>query len=155
MGELLLHSRALNRDLGLEVMPGSVLSWTPSDEVSPASVSLFNGAGELQKTILQMTPQGARLISESAATPGIYQWKMGDGVAFQQVVNFPVTESDLRLMNPALIQGGEVVDTQALLRRAALGDGIPLWPWLVGATILFLLLESLVSIWKPKSITKS
>lgn len=155
MGELLLHSRALNRDLGLEVMPGSVLSWTPSDEVSPASVSLFNGAGDLQKTILQMTPQGARLISESAATPGIYQWKMGDGVAFQQVVNFPVTESDLRLMNPALIQGGEVVDTQALLRRAALGDGIPLWPWLVGATILFLLLESLVSIWKPKSITKS
>jgi len=37
-----------------------------------------------------------------------------------------------------------------LLRRAALGDGIPLWPWFVGAAVMFLLLESLVSMWKPK-----
>lgn len=150
MGELLLNSRAASQGRGLEVMPGSAMSWTPSDEVSPESVSLFDGAGQLQKTTINMTPQGARLTSESTAVPGIYQWRMGDGVAFQQVVNFPVTESDLRLMDPALIQGGEVVDTQALLRRAALGDGIPLWPWLVGATIVFLLLESFVSIWKPK-----
>jgi len=40
---------------------------------------------------------------------------------------------------------------QALLRRATLGDGIPLWPWLIAATIIFLLLESLVSIWNPKN----
>jgi hypothetical protein len=42
------------------------------------------------------------------------------------------------------------VDTDALLRRAALGDGIPLWPWFVAAAVIFLLLESLVSMWKPK-----
>jgi len=150
MGELLLNSRAANQGRGHEVMPGSTLSWTPSDEVSPESVTLFDAAGQSQKTTIQMTSQGARLTSDSPAVPGIYQWKMGDGVAYQQVVNFPVTESDLRLMDPNLVQGGEVVDAKSLLRRAALGDGIPLWPWLVGLTVVFLLLESLVSMWKPK-----
>ena len=151
MGELLLNSRAAYQGSRLEVMPGSALAWTPSDEISPTSVTLFNTADEALKITQKMTPQGVRLTSDSPAVPGVYQWKIGDGVAFQQVVNFPVTESDLRLMDPALIQGGEVVDTQSLLRRAALGDGIPLWPWFVAATILFLILESLVSTWKPKA----
>lgn len=149
--ELLLHSRALSHGRGLEVMPGSVLSWLPGDQVSAESVVLSNAAGASMPTGVQMTAQGVRISSEESATPGLYQWKLGDSVAFQQVVNFPVVESDLRTMDPASVQGGDVVDTDALLRRAALGDGIPLWPWLVAATIVFLLLESLVSMWKPKA----
>ena len=97
-----------------------------------------------------MTVNGAQLNSTGRSAPGVYEWKIGDGIAHVQVSNFPATESDLRLMDPAEVQGGEVVDSKQLLRRAALGDGIPLWPWFVGAVLLFLLLESLVGMWKPK-----
>ena len=150
MAEMLLHCRAQSFGNGLEVMPGSILSWLPGDQVSAESVVLSNAAGDAQATVVQMTEQGVRMTSEEPATPGVYHWKLGDNVASQQVVNFPITESDLRTMDPSSVQGGDVVDTDALLRRAALGDGIPLWPWLVAAAVIFLLLESLVSMWKPK-----
>lgn len=150
MAELFLNTRAQNVGQGLEVMPGGLLSWLPGDEVSAESVVLSKPAGEPLPTGVQMTTQGVRISGVDPAVPGMYQWKLGDSVAYQQVVNYPVAESDLRTMDPSAVQGGDVVDTDALLRRAALGDGIPLWPWFVAAAIVFLLLESLVGMWKPK-----
>ncbi|NWK55573.1 VWA domain-containing protein [Verrucomicrobiaceae bacterium N1E253] len=151
MGELLLHCRPQNVVRGLEVMPGSLLSWSPGDEVSADSVVLSRASGESLAIQVDMTAQGLRMTSQESATPGLYHWKLGDSVASLQVVNFPVTESDLRSLDPSSVQGGDVVDTGALLRRAALGDGIPLWPWLLGLALLFLLLEQWVCLWKPKS----
>ena len=150
MGELLLTSRAVSRGGAIEAMPGDILSWAPGEEVSPDSVTLHDGNGQRRDVAVEMTPQGLRLSSTEPAVPGIHRWKIGEGVAFRQVVNFPATESDLRLMNPADIRGGDVVDTRTLLRRAELGEGIPLWPWFVAATLLFLLIESLVALWNPK-----
>lgn len=155
MGELLLHSRAASQESGTEALPGSTLTWAPGVEISPESVILEDGSGQLLETSIQMTPRGVQISSAAPVTPGLHQWKIGDGVAFQQVVNFPATESDLRLMDPAGIQGGEVVDTRSLLRRAELGDGIPLWPWFVAATFAFLVLESLVGQWRPKPANPS
>jgi len=150
MGELLLNSRMSKKGMGAEVLPGSPLAWTPGEGVSPESVELHNDADQVQPTETRMTVNGAQLSSTGRSAPGVYEWKIGDGVAHVQVSNFPATESDLRLMDPAGVQGGEVVDSKQLLRRAALGDGIPLWPWFVGAVLFFLLSESLVSMWKPK-----
>ncbi|MBK1853470.1 BatA and WFA domain-containing protein [Verrucomicrobiaceae bacterium 5K15] len=150
MGELLLNSRASQKGVSAEVLPGTPLSWAPGEGVTPDSVTLFDDANTAQPTETRMTATGAQLTSTGTAAPGVYQWKIGDGLAHVQVSNFPATESDLRLMDPAEVQGGEVVDSQQLLRRAALGDGIPLWPWFLCAAFLFLILESLVSMWKPK-----
>ena len=150
MGELLLTSRAASREGGVEAVPGDILSWVPGEEVSPESVTLHDGAGALREVSVEMTPQGVRLSSAAPVVSGIHQWKIGEGIAFQQVVNFPATESDLRLTDPATIRGGDVVDTRTLLRRAELGEGIALWPWFVAATLLFLLIESLVAMWNPK-----
>lgn len=150
LGELLLNSRAGGGGSRVEVLPGSQLVWAPGEGISPESVALFDERGNQLETEMRMTASGAQLSSALGAVPGRYQWKVGDVVVHQQVSNFPPTESDLRLMEPADVQGGEVVDAKALLRRAALGDGIPLWPWFVAAVLLFLLSESLVALWKPK-----
>ena len=150
MGEFLINSRALHHNGGFEVLPGSPLTWLLSDQVSPTSVKLYNSKGTLLKTTIKTTERGNRIMSEQPATLGTYFWNVGDSVAFKQVVNFPVEESDLRQMDPSEVQGGEVVDTKSLLRRTALGEGISLWPWLVAACLLFLLGESLVSLWNPK-----
>ena len=150
MGELLLNSRSLEQGVGNEVLPGSQLFWSPTEGVSPESVALYDDGGEVLETERRMTGNGVQLTSKAMAIPGVYQWKIGDGVAHQQIANFPVTESDLRLMEPAEVQGGEVVDSKQLLQRAALGDGIPLWPWFVAAVFLFLISESLVGMWRPK-----
>ena len=133
------------------MLPGSQLVWVPSEGISPESVALFDEQGNELETEMRMTATGAQLSSDADAGPGRYQWKVGDGIVHQQVSNFPESESDLRLMEPDEVQGGEVVDAKAMLRRAALGDGIPLWPWFVAALLLFLLSESLVTLWKPKT----
>lgn len=150
MGELLLNHRATSRGGAVEAMPGDLLSWTPGEEVSPDSVTLSDGDGHPCGITVGMTPQGVRLTGDVPVAPGIHQWKIGEGVAFRQVVNFPTSESDLRLMDPADLHGGEVVDTRTLLRRAELGEGIPLWPWFVATTLLLLLIESVVAMWHPK-----
>lgn len=150
MGELLLHSRAAEKMGGAEVLPGGRISWSPGEGVSPESVALYDDSGKRLETDLRMTGGGVRLVGKQPAEPGVYAWKIGDGVAHRQVVNFPATESDLRLMDPAEVRGGETVDAKQLLQRAALGEGVPLWPWAVAAVLLLLLLESLVAAWKPK-----
>ena len=151
MGEFLLASRARGGLVTTEVLPGGQIAWTPSEGLSPESISLV-ADDEVIGTETVMTGNGPRLVSEQDAAPGVYLWKIGDGVVHQQVANFPPEESDLRVMDPDEIAGGEVVDPASLMRRAALGDGVPLWPWLIAAAFLFLALEALVALWKPKPL---
>jgi len=148
--ELLLSSRANGTADQLEILPGSQIAWLPRGGLSPESLTLETTPGTPLETELIMTRDGPRLLSKTPAAPGIYHWKMSNAIVHQQAVNFPPTESDLRLANPDLISGGEVIDASKLLRRAALGDGIPLWHWLIAAALAFLLVESLVTLWKPK-----
>ncbi len=152
MAELLLDTRTRDHQRAIETLPGSRLSWTPTDGVSPESLSLHHAQahGSILKTETKMTTTGIQLLSEEDAEPGIYHWKVSEGIVHQQASNFPSEESDLRTIDPDLIAGGEVVDSSRLLRRAALGDGIPFWHWLITAALLFLLIEALVSLWKPK-----
>ena len=151
--ELLLTSRPAGARGSLELLPGSPVSWIPTAGISPESLTLETSNGTVLETEIVMTQNGPRLISNTTAAPGLYLWKMSNGVVHQQATNFPSTESDLRLTNPDLINGGEVIDASRLLRRAALGDGIPLWHWLIAATLALLLIESLVTLWKPKPAT--
>lgn len=153
LAELLLTSRPAGSARSLEFLPGSPLAWIPSEGISPSALTLLAPSGEALATETVMTGQGPRLLAEAPAVPGLYRWQMSNGIVHQQAVNFPASESDLRLANPDQIAGGEVVDPDALLRRAALGDGIPLWHWLIAAALAFLLIESLVTLWKPKPST--
>ena len=100
MGELLLNSRSVEQGGGNEVLPGSPLFWSPTEGVSPDSVALHNGRNEVLEVEKRMTGSGVKLSSISTAIPGVYQWKIGDGIAHRQIANFPVTESDLRLLDP-------------------------------------------------------
>jgi hypothetical protein len=65
------------------------------------------------------------------------------------VVNFPSTESNLTLLNPNEIPTGETADQADIIRAEALAQGMPLWPWLLGAVIALLIAESLAA--TPKS----
>ncbi|MFT6863452.1 MAG: hypothetical protein ACJAVK_002013 [Akkermansiaceae bacterium] len=150
LAELLLNSRASGKATSLEVFPGGQIAWIPDDGISPESLTLETASDTVIETEIVMTEQGPRLLSKSPAKPGVYHWKMSNGIVHQQDVNFPASESDLRLSNPDQIEGGDLVDPASLLRRAALGDGIPFWHWLIATALAFLLIESLVSLWKPK-----
>jgi hypothetical protein len=150
LAELLLTSRPNGSAGSRELLPGSPIAWLPGSGISPESLTLETSNGTKLETEILMTEKGPRLLSKSPAAPGLYHWKMGRGIVHQQAVNFPATESDLRLADPDLISGGEVIDASRLLRRAALGEGIPLWHWLVAAALAFLLIESLVTLWNPK-----
>lgn len=150
VAELLLNARPGSSANALERLPGSQIAWIPGSGISPESLTLQTASGSTLETEIVMTGDGPRLLSKTPAMPGIFNWKMSNAIVHQQAVNFPSTESDLRLSNPDQIAGGEVVDATKLLRRAALGDGIPLWHWLIAAAIAFLLIESLVSLWRPK-----
>ncbi|YCM44427.1 BatA and WFA domain-containing protein [Verrucomicrobiaceae bacterium 227] len=150
LAELLLNSRSNPSANSLELLPGSQIAWLPGSGISPESLTLEATPGTPLETEVIMTGEGPHILSKTPATPGIYNWKMSNAIVHQQAVNFPPTESDLRLTNPDFISGGEVIDPSKLLRRAALGDGLPLWHWLVAAALAFLLTESLVSLWRPK-----
>lgn len=151
MGELLLASRATGKATTTEILPGGQIAWTPTEGLSAESITLVTGNDTIP-TETTLTGDGPRLVSKSDAAPGIYQWKIGEGIVHQQVANFPAVESDLRVMDPNKIPGGVVIDAASLLRRAALGDGVPLWPWMIAAALLFLILEALVALWKPKPV---
>lgn len=150
MGELLLSSLPSGKTGLYVVLPGNFVSWRPDDGLSPESLALIGPDGSVLPTEVQMTEQGPVVKSQDEARPGIYQWKFAEGVVHQLLSNFPSNESDLRTTDPAKIQAGTVVDPSKMLRRAALGDGLPLWPWLIAAALIFLLGESALCLWKPK-----
>jgi len=153
LAELLLNSRNNTTNNNLELLPGGPLSWTPREGISPESLTLVDLEKNTLITEINMTQNGPRLTAEKAATPGLYRWMLSNDIAHQQAVNFPNTESDLRQIDPNVIAGGEVIDATKLSRRAALGDGIPFWPWCLGIAITALIAEALLTLWKPKAAT--
>jgi len=154
IGEFLLHERAVVPPASTEVRAGGELFWQPGEEAVRSQVRLVTSGGEECPVDAEAGEAGTLFRGRMRAAPGVYEWKLGGQLATRRVVNFPETESDLRVMDPGRL-AGEEVEGSALLQRAALGRGVPLWPLLAAAALVFLLGEGVVTLWKPRAMDES
>jgi hypothetical protein len=90
------------------------------------------------------TASGATWSSAAPAGPGLHRWRISAPPVHLTAVNFPESESDLTPLpeTPAL---GASTATSGTARQAASAAGLPLWPLLIAAALLFLLAEALLA----------
>lgn len=150
VAEILLGSRPQKTAGSAYTHAGSAVSWTSGDPAHAGAVRLLGPAGTPVATTESVTADGASWTSSEAAVPGIYRWDISGQAVAHTAVNFPESESDLRAPDEAPSFGGTSTASGSLAREAALAQGVPLWPWLVAAALVFLVCESLVHIRTPK-----
>jgi hypothetical protein len=138
LGELLLTSRATPSRADTETASGGRVR---RPLAAAGAATLVNDAG----ATLPVTMENGRLVSATPPLPGLYRWLRGDECETHAVVNFPAEESDLRATPPGAVRtaGAAVAGSGVDVRR--LRDGLPLWPWLLGAVAACALIEGLVA----------
>lgn len=144
IAEILLRTRSRVSAEPPVSLPGAPLTWSSTDPAHAGAVTLAGPASEPLEITESTTPDGTVWRSKSPATPGIHRWQMSGQTIACTAVNFPDSESDLRPLDSTPAIGKLDSSGDALVRQAALAQGLPLWPWLALAAILFLLGESLI-----------
>lgn len=147
LGELLLHhgeSARVSSARGF--IPLRNLFWQPAQPVAQDQVRLEDGAGKDWPFIHDAAVSPPLFSARDPLPPGNYKWLLDALPAERASVNFPADEeSDLRTLDPATLGIGSTLSLSAAAALTAQRDGLPLWPWLLGAALVFLLLESLIA----------
>ena len=144
IAEIFLRCRPRGTTEPAYSLPGSPLSWSSNDPAHAGAVTLIGPSSEPLQLTETTTADGTRWQSKSPAIPGIYRWQFSGQPIAYTAVNFPDSESDLRPLEATPTFGKLDASNDSLVRQAALAQGLPLWPWLALAALLFLILESLV-----------
>lgn len=137
LAEQLLHARGATDDA--EPIAGQdFLQLTIPTGVAAAELHLHADDGKEWPIVVQ----GAAARSEQPALPGVYRWLAGETVLRTVAVNFPREESNLSTFTP----GGSafVLDAQSAVQSSTFVGRVALWPWLLGAALLFFVLELLI-----------
>jgi len=141
LAEIFLHLMPAGSTEVFVAEPGGSIAWTsPGLDGSGKPV---HEAPDASRPLL--TVSGDTWQSAAPATPGIHRWLVSDQAVHLTAVNFPESES---ILNPLAAPPNLGPRSQAVAsasRRAALDDGLPLWPWLVATAMLALMLEGGIS----------
>lgn len=140
IAEILLHLEPGTASETFAALPGDRLSWT-----NPAVENSITPVLEApDDTSAPLTVSGAAWSSASAAIPGIHRWLVSGQPVHLTAVNFPESESDLTPLPvpPAL---GEAASASATMPDPAFARGLPLWPHLLAAALLFLVAEAILN----------
>jgi len=148
-GEVLLAERTSDEVLGFSY-PGDRVSFLPDNQVEASAIKFVTEDENIGFEVSHVD-EGMQLISNETKAPGVYSWKSGDDTLKLVPVNVANSESDLRRMDPSDLKVGDVVSSKQLLRRAQLGDGLKLWPWLLVLGFIFMIAELIVVMMKPKT----
>ena len=144
IAEILLRTRPQGSAESAQIQPGSPLVWSSNDPARNGAVTLLGPANETLALTETSSPDGTVWQSKLPATPGLHRWQIsGQNVDFT-AVNFPESETDLRPMDASPTFGNLVSSGDSLARQATLAQGLPLWPWIALAAVVFLALESLI-----------
>jgi hypothetical protein len=148
IAELLLHLMPRNSNESFLAEPGGTLAWTnPAADASGAPVLEAPDGSQPA-----LTATGDTWKSETPAVPGIHRWLVSGQPVHLTAVHFPESESPLRpLATPPAAGPATLATAGSAARRAALDQGLPLWPWLIAAALLFLLLEGVITTLKPSA----
>lgn len=145
LAEVLKHSRG-GLDAGPTAM--SYLSKPLPAGMDPATVRLLNQEGK--EVPLAYTVHDAGKSPWPTATsfvpPGIYRWMSGEREWAASAVNFPLEESELRSFEPPPAAEDDVgfQSAEDALQEVGQSSARELWPWLLGASFLFILLDLLI-----------
>ncbi|MCW1924576.1 VWA domain-containing protein [Luteolibacter arcticus] len=140
VAEILLHLMPKQASGNFTVEPGGVIAWTNPSADTAATPVLEAPDGSRP----EIQSNGATWQATASATPGIYRWLVSDQPVHLISVPFPESESLLRPLD-APPAAGPAVANNDVARRAALDQGLPLWPWLIAAALLFLLIEGIIT----------
>jgi von Willebrand factor type A domain len=155
IAELLLGTRPQGTAESAYTLAGSSVSWTSGDPAHAGAIRLLDNSGNPVPITETVTADGTVWTSVGQAGPGLYRWDLSGQAVDHAAVNFPESESDLRTLDEAPTFGSSSTASGSLAHQATLAQGIPLWPWLVAATLLFLGLESLVHTRTPAIPTQN
>jgi hypothetical protein len=142
--EILLHLMPRQASEAFTVEPGGTIAWTHPSTDSAVMPVLEAPDGSRPEVHANSTTWQAT----TPAVPGIYRWLVSDQPVHLVAVPFPESESLLRPLD-APPSAGPAVASNDITRRAALDQGLPLWPWLVAAALLFLLVEGVIAGLRP------
>lgn len=151
---LLLCRPAARQAAHANAAPGSLVTMTPETLPEGGRVLLLDG-GEREMPLQQNAAGGALAWSTlEGLPPGAFRWVLredstgNDHLLGWTAVNFPETETDLRLLPAdAPLPGLGAAVTLAGAGSAdwaRLRQGTQLWPWLAAAALALLVLESLL-----------
>jgi len=149
IGELLMDG--LNgggaADADNDRAPGDSLVWRAGRELAAGEVRVEDAAGGRLSVTARAADDGSLLVSEPVAAPGLHAWQYRGSRLGYGVVNFPVSESDLRAADTKSIErmGFAVVGGGGRVR--AMQEGMPLWPMLIAAAGVLLLVECGLAFW--------
>ncbi len=146
LGEILLRTRPKSIDESTQSLPGALLSRVSNDAGQSGAIKLLGPDGKALPLQESAAADGLVWQATEPAVPGLYRWDLSGQMIDLTAVNFPDSESDLRALDAAPAFGNRATATNSLARRAAMSQGIPLWPWLLAAGLAFLLLENLVQV---------
>jgi hypothetical protein len=144
IAEILLRTRPQSSAEPAQTLPGYPLSWSSNDPAHAAAVTLTGPSDEILPLRESTTAEGLEWQSEQAASPGLHRWQISGQTIDYSAVNFPDSESDLRPLEQSPAFGNLDSSPDALVRHAALAQGLPLWPSLIAAALVLLCLESLL-----------
>jgi len=154
MAELLLRTRPDTAPAAFLTTPGTMPAWSAGDAPRAGSPELI--APDETPVALKSAsgPDGELFQATAGAVPGIYRWQVSGQPVHFTAVNFPAAESDLRpAASPPSFNGAATSAREDLARQAALDRGLPLWPWLAAAALLFLLVEAIIAARQPSAAT--
>lgn len=140
IAEILLYLEPGSASESFTAQPGESLSWTnPGLDNSTTPVLEAPDATESP-----LTSSGSTWTGETPAVPGIHRWLVSGQPVHFTAVNFPESESDLAPLAeiPALDKTNATTSASA---NPALARGLPLWPHLIAAALLFLIAEAFVA----------
>lgn len=140
IAEILLHLAPTGSSESFSALPGDTLAWENPATDTSTTPALDSPSG----TSLPLTSSGATWQSETPAIPGIYRWLVSNQPVHLTAVNFPESESDLTPLveAPGLSKANATSYSAA---NPALARGLPLWPHLIGAALIFLIAEAFVA----------
>ncbi len=138
-----------------EAQPGRGARFVPSGFIEGGAVSLRGSDGELLAVVEDGGETGPAWRSRDALRAGAYEWTLREAALDRHhplgwtAVNFPEEEMNLATLPPEAVPLGEAATARGVLVAGAdwktLRDGLPLWPWLLAAALLFLLLEGVAA----------
>ncbi len=143
MAELVLKGKSHTGKHFPVYYPGGKMSLELNSGISAKAVKLFNP--EDKPVAVKDSMNGGKPLVRSCPVDvcGLYSWKYHGSRIGYGIVNFPVVESDLRqLPKSKLARFGAMVSGSRELR--VLDQGLDLWPMLLAAAVVLLILESLV-----------
>lgn len=144
MAEIILHLCPSGLAENFAAEPGEALQWTAPADESGAPPELLGPDGRSVPIESTSTADGTTWSTAAAPGTGLFRWTVSGQPVHFTAVNFPESESALAPLPepPALANAAA---STAATRRAALDEGVPLWPWLIAAALAFLIIESLVA----------